>query len=350
MANDTDGGLHSGNSMHPSRDEREPSLTSSETVTDGDTSDYGVDDKEDLKTELKLWLAERENDDLKRKLREAQRKANYVRTEMQAMKDTNELLTAELGTLRLEIDEANFHAMDTNNLRALVAELQATHAAHENKVEQLTNKNDQLATQHLAAREAINQNEADLSFYRAECEDQGHDLIMLQEKLAAAETDRDWHRSEHTKILEVRNDLNAARAHDSRKVDRLKDDITKLRNGKQELEKSINSLKLDIAFYITQMDLVGCRVFTCKHNDLSSVPDGQNSTRENAVWHIASEFFRDWENDNEFIEEYNGVRGYFLDHHRAHERVNQGRGDFSGQLHHRFLDLDGRRGVRVTYV
>lgn len=152
-------------------------------------------------------------------------------------------------------------------------------------------------------------------------------------------------------MLEVRNALNAERAHDSPQVGRLKGDITKLRTEKKDLHKHSKALKADIAYYITQLDLADAnlRVFTCRHESTDNIPDGQNTTREKTAALIATEFFKDWDNDDDFIKEYNAMRQYCLEHHRAHERANQGRGDLSWKLRNTLLEVDARRGINITY-
>lgn len=159
------------------------------------------------------------------------------------------------------------------------------------------------------------------------------------------------HRSEHTKIPEVRNALNAERGRESAQVGRLRGDIANLRTEKKDLENQRRTWKLNLAKYITELDLADAnlRVFTCSHNALSSIPDDKNATREKSASLIATDIFKDWVIDAESMEEYNYERQYFLSHHRAHEAVNQGRGDPSWKLKNELVRIDSRRGVDITY-
>lgn len=235
-------------SMHPGQDERLPSLTTSGTITDGDVSDQAAEDEEELKNEMKLLWAERENIDLKLKLHrvevenrglrvkatelqastaatkasmvqdtvalakrhdelvkaveekqlelsmhqlslttaeEATEEASRMRIYTQNLQAMNERLTNELDNMRLKLGKAMARANDTSDSRSLVVELQA-------KIENLADKNDQLTAKHFASSETVKKNTAELEFYRAKNENNKHEVMILREKLAAAETDRDW--------------------------------------------------------------------------------------------------------------------------------------------------------------
>lgn len=91
----------------------------------------------------------------------------------------------------------------------------------------------------------------------------------------------------------------------------------------------IEQLKLDMAYYLTQLDLAdaGLRVYTCGHKSFSSLQDSQNETRVKPMWLIANQMFDDWKADAEFMSQYKSCRAQVLKHHRAHELQNNGRGD-----------------------
>lgn len=65
---------------------------------------------------------------------------------------------------------------------------------------------------------------------------------------------------------------------------------------------------------------------------------------------VATELFADLRMDADFVREYNGARARFLEHHRAHERVGQGRGVKAATLKECLVEIDRRRGVGITYV
>lgn len=77
---------------------------------------------------------------------------------------------------------------------------------------------------------------------------------------------------------------------------------------------------------------MGYRVFTCRHETLKNIPDDLNSTREKTAGVVANEFFRDYAYDSDFMREYNDARATILNHHRAHERIKQGRGEYADNL------------------
>ncbi|KAF1842962.1 uncharacterized protein K460DRAFT_340560 [Cucurbitaria berberidis CBS 394.84] len=283
---------------------------------------------------------------------ETEQEASRVRNQMETLQGTNARLTNELDSQRSKLDKAGILAKDLSHSRALVVELQVINSVLKNKAEQLAGRNDRLATEQYASSEAREKNKTGFEFSRAKPKNNEHEMKALREKLAAAEADRDWHRSEHTKMLEVRNALNAERGHDSPQLARLKGDITKLKKDKEDLGRSIHVLKGNIAYYITHLDLADAnfRVFACRHEGgLDAVPDKQNTTRQKTALQIATEFFKEYADDGHFISEYHDVRQYLLEHHRAHERVGQGRGSSSGRLKDKMIEVDVERGANITY-
>ncbi|KAK7181278.1 hypothetical protein PSPO01_12755 [Paraphaeosphaeria sporulosa] len=126
-------------------------------------------------------------------------------------------------------------------------------------------------------------------------------------------------------------------------------------------------LKRDIAFYFTQLDLAhqNYRIFTCSHNRLANLPDGNKSTRQHDAGFTASDMFRNWQHDKVFIEEYRQHRAYLTKHHSAHQQNDPGRGDHAHQIQETckypitnspiallittVIALDGYRGVVVQY-
>jgi hypothetical protein len=125
----------------------------------------------------------------------------------------------------------------------------------------------------------------------------------------------------------------------------------KLKETIDTLNHRLNGLRLNMARHITELDLAkgGIRVFNCDHYHFRDVPDGRNSTRELCFNTIADELFQDWMNDTKFIKEYNNARRMLLAHHRAHEKVAEGRGVASWRMKKEFTTIDEKRGVQIKY-
>jgi hypothetical protein len=126
---------------------------------------------------------------------------------------------------------------------------------------------------------------------------------------------------------------------------------SKLKADVEDLNTKIRDLKWNIGFYITDLDLTAAhmRVFTCRHHDFSDIPDGRHSTREKTARVVACQFFQDYQRDKEFIERYNDARRFTLEHHRAHEAINQGRANCTSELKMELERVDHNRGVATSY-
>jgi hypothetical protein len=126
---------------------------------------------------------------------------------------------------------------------------------------------------------------------------------------------------------------------------------SKLKSDIEDLNTKIRDLKWDIGFYITDLDLTAAhmRVFTCRHRNFSDIPDGRHSTREKTAGVVAWQFFQDYQRDDEFIERYNDARQFTLEHHRAHEAINQGRATWASELKIELERIDRNRGVATSY-
>ena len=124
-----------------------------------------------------------------------------------------------------------------------------------------------------------------------------------------------------------------------------------LKTQTQALEQNVSNLKFNIGIYITLLDLAesGFRVFTCRHKKFADIPDANHCTREQTAGLVGHEVFRDWKNDEEFMAEYNAARVFVLEHHRAHERVGQGRANAAWELKREMARVDEVRRVVVTY-
>jgi hypothetical protein len=126
---------------------------------------------------------------------------------------------------------------------------------------------------------------------------------------------------------------------------------TRLQNEDTELVDKFNDIRRCIAWHINDLDLSkgNIRVFTCSHENLRDVPDGQNSTCEMTVRRIADDLYQEWRDDNKFIKEYNNARRTLLAHHRAHEKAEQGRGVASWFMKKEFILVDEKRGAPIKY-
>jgi hypothetical protein len=124
-----------------------------------------------------------------------------------------------------------------------------------------------------------------------------------------------------------------------------------LKNEVKALHEKISDLKWQIGFYITDLDLAQAnfRVFTCRHEHFHDIPDGRKSTREKTAGLIANEFFKNCQNDAGFIKEYSDARLAVLNHHRAHEKADQGRANWASELKWELDGIDQMRGLITPY-
>ena len=131
----------------------------------------------------------------------------------------------------------------------------------------------------------------------------------------------------------------------------LRGESDKLREEKQALREEISGRIAYMANMVTKLDLAkqGIRVYTCDHESYRDVSNKQTATCGHTADRVASDLFMQFCEDEDFLREYNEVRGDLLRHHRAHERMNNGRGVMSWFLHKTFVALDEKRGVNVTY-
>jgi hypothetical protein len=125
-----------------------------------------------------------------------------------------------------------------------------------------------------------------------------------------------------------------------------------LKDTTEALKYKIDTLRSNMAYQVAQLDIAseGWRLFNCAHENFRDIPDGANSTREvSNTKQICQELLEDWVSDEKFIKKYNNERRTILQHHRAHERVNQGRGVASFRIKSEFVKLDEKRGIPIKY-
>ncbi|KAH4250592.1 hypothetical protein HBH69_227410 [Parastagonospora nodorum] len=263
---------------------------------------------------------------------EAQEEAATCQAKLQATLASKEELVTELQEARNTRPSIN---------QTAVNHLHATITARDAKIEQLVDKYDKLTTEHFNLLKQINKDGEETLSARAKAENQAAELKELRASLAATETKLDWYKNERTRLLAEN------RSHADDRLFATSSIFTE----NTKLKEEIRNLKKDIANNITDLDLADAdwRVFTCRHDTFNAIPDGRNSTREKTMRVIATEIFLDHANDAEFMREYNDSRAVILNHHRAHERVNQGRGDWASNLKDELYQVDQRRGLVPSY-
>lgn len=128
-------------------------------------------------------------------------------------------------------------------------------------------------------------------------------------------------------------------------------DSPKLRAELNTYKDRINVLRFNMANYLTGLDIAldKRRLFNCNHDRFCDIPDGHNSTYEVSVLAIANRFFEDWVNDEQFIKDYNHIRRNILQHHKAHEKAQQGKGVASWRIRKEFEAIDQKRGIAIKY-
>jgi hypothetical protein len=131
----------------------------------------------------------------------------------------------------------------------------------------------------------------------------------------------------------------------------LQGQIDELGEEEQVLREKTSGRVAYMANIVTKLDLAkqGIRIYTCEHESYRDVANEQTATRDHTAETVASELFREWCEDEDFLREYNAARGDLLRHHRAHECMNSGRGVAQWFLKKTFVALDEKRGVNITY-
>jgi hypothetical protein len=88
---------------------------------------------------------------------------------------------------------------------------------------------------------------------------------------------------------------------DSTRATGLQTNNNKLNADIKTRDKSIRDLKRHIGDCVTDLDLAeaGHRVFYCRHDKFTDIPNGSNTTCEKSAGFIADNFFKDYEKDTE---------------------------------------------------
>jgi hypothetical protein len=157
--------------------------------------------------------------------------------------------------------------------------------------------------------------------------------------------------NQHVRFLAQINGDNHQRNAITPQVAQPQTDSPKVKAELNNLKERINLLRSNMAANLTNLDIAfdKWRLFNCDHDKYRDIPDGHNSTHEVSINAIANHFFEDWMKDDKFIKEYNDARRDILNHHKAHERAQQGKGVASWRIRKEFEALDQKRGVATKY-
>jgi hypothetical protein len=158
--------------------------------------------------------------------------------------------------------------------------------------------------------------------------------------------------SDNARLLSGRSGVHPNQNTNNSQDSRLSLENKKLKADIQYLDHFIGRLRSSMAYNITQLDCAfdGWRLFDCIHASFRDITDGNNSMREMpGIDHIFIELLKDWVQDEQFINQYNYERRTILQHHRAHEKAQQGRGVASHLIKNRFVKTDEKRGIPTKY-
>jgi predicted nuclease with TOPRIM domain len=331
---------------------------------------------DNLGLQLEIHAVKHENSSLKEKLRDLQASVQTrdALDEKETLQKRNEELTNQCDALKIESDEikvknlgqqgdsivdlktscaeltgvnARLHAkIDAFQTRIdalvkekgedqkLINQISSLNIGLNRKIEKLTDKIDRLSTENIRSQEQAKKITVEKEFFQSKNANLEGEIEILRNTVQTNNSDRDWHRLEHLKLVEERNARNAERNNGHSTVDRLKGENRKLKEERKNLMDSNRNLKENTAFYITQLDLAdaGHRVFSCFHDDYGNIPDGLHMARAKFAGLIATEFHNEYAADVEYMQLYGEQRQNILDHHHAHEYIGQQKGDNSSLL------------------
>ncbi|KAH7070658.1 hypothetical protein BKA63DRAFT_420428 [Paraphoma chrysanthemicola] len=347
-----------------------PTLTDADTITDGYTTDRDSNENRMLKLEIELSLGDRVAD-LKKELieqynraseavkradtadvagnvansealRAVQKRLAAAETERDtALKARDEAMkTTEQAKLDAQLQSGRLQSAQVDNQR-VTAELSAARSAKADTHRSVTSS---LSATVTARDIKIRQLESDLITHKTMIDQ----LAKRCDELSTNNAQCLDTIEKTNKELKTSQDAFTSTAQDTRLMAenaRLKDDC-------QFYTSKINALRSNMAYNITQFDLAwdGWRLFNCQHAKLQDIPDVNHSTRERPLWtDVIMGLLEDWMGDDKFIKEYNNERRYVLQHHRAHERVPQGKAVASFRIKNEFVKADQKRGIPIKY-
>ncbi|KAH7082357.1 hypothetical protein FB567DRAFT_447955 [Paraphoma chrysanthemicola] len=327
----------------------------SEAVKRAGISDIAdnVTNSEELRAvQERLVAAETERNNALRALDEAKKTAEQAKLDgqlqsgrLQSAQAENQRLASELSAIRSA--NLNYRSTDVINLTAVIAErdakihrLESDATKYKTKAAQLKSKN------------TLKTNQDAVVFLEGRKENLEADNAELREKMARSATDLQRLQVVHANMLDQRNRTAPAQFASSAQDAHLTTENARLEDEIQLHQSKINALRSKMAYNITQLDLAwdGWRLFNCQHAKLQDIPDMNHSTRERTQEaDIIMGLLEDWMDDDKFIKEYSNERRYILQHHRAHERVPQGRAVMSFRIKKEFVKADEKRGIPIRY-
>ncbi|CAN9234362.1 hypothetical protein CUC08_Gglean010849 [Alternaria sp. MG1] len=385
--------------MHPSRQQRYQMLSSSTVASEDNASDS--DEERDLfRLRFKLSVADRKNSDLEVEVQRLQSEIDTVKAlnqNLEQEKATHTTTTSEAEALRAqmevleaalehkdveladitgaaqgishscarpqnsydrlivklaavrgdvhvaeqELDEATSQSSDNTASQGRIADLQRKLAVEEDKVARLTKANKLLTEQRSAS-------EADAEFFRARLSNL--EAEVQESRVSNSRTQRDPKRL-LSGCSQAQVGVNIQTPRHATSQDRPEIEIEVPENEIEILKDKLNELRWNALDNVIDLDMANraFRAFDCDHINTRNLPDGRNSSRlPNAGW-VASSIFKDWKEDEQFVKVYSKRRQNVINHHKAHGRIQEGKGAKFWLLRDEFNYVDEKRGLDVVY-
>lgn len=122
-------------------------------------------------------------------------------------------------------------------------------------------------------------------------------------------------------------------------------------NEIETLKDKLNELRWNALDNVIDLDMANraFRAFDCDHINTRNLPDGRNSSRLSYAGWVASSIFKDWKEDEQFVKVYSKRRQNVINHHKAHGRIQEGKGAKFWLLRDEFNYVDEKRGLDVVY-
>lgn len=224
--------------MHDGVEKQLPSLTHSETASEG-RGDDSDDEKDNFKIKFRLLLAERDNHDLELKItgveianralrarvqeleahnisnastvstqqqlrheldackselettRVEAREAGRLRQQKQALDTKSKELEGEIAKLTERLGDVRSRSEDVHQSQVLVNDLQETITEQRKQINELSDKNYQVSMMHYNYMESVKKDLQESNRLKVEVGSTEKELEDLRKKLTIAETDRD---------------------------------------------------------------------------------------------------------------------------------------------------------------
>jgi predicted RNase H-like nuclease (RuvC/YqgF family) len=358
-----------------------PALTDADTITDGYIADRETDNAALLKLEMQLSWVTTENEGLKTTTMASTELIGDLETQTKNLSTLNENLTTRNLDLTSRVSDLKKELIEQYS-RASAAERRADHAEratrltdpeelrvmHKKLLEATEEKDAAVRARDEAQNEANSAKlEAQLNLGRLQnaqstnrrlsadltvCNATAHNNFLELSKLDATIAARETMIVELEGTLDARNVGAHPSSYSNKQGTPLQSENNKLKSDIVALNSRLDTIRSNMAYNITMFDVAwdGWRLFNCNHANFRDIPDGQNSSYESlSSSDIIIRLLEEWVNDGKFVKEYNDVRRTILQHHRAHERVPQGKGVASYRIKNEFVKADQRRGIPIRY-